>query len=501
MSADRNRHSFMSDPNAIEAMFGRYEVIYQISIETDSYKGILKSDDKNDFWIGQTGPDFFRAFPQRAAKCIFKDDRERILFYLEKETLLENMKKDNYFSVLFRTHTKTGVEYRLIRAARIEMREKQYVVLEIREVDEMIQREMQHLREHEMMLAKESTHMTALMDRAVSYAEANLTENKLLSRYLDKEKVASNDVSFDYPPEYENTFNEFYAWFADNYVVGNEKQYREINNADHLIKCYNNGMNRISLSFTIRDDYGGEQLINKIMFLYQVKSKDDVYAFCVTYDSTQKMNMERENEELRKTLTLNRVQELTSQMQPHFLYNALGSIQQLILKDPEYAYSMLDDFTLYLRSCVRALSKGDPISFEEELRNIEAYTNIEKMRFGDKLKIRYEIRPKHFKVLPLSIQPIVENAIRHGIYQRGEKGGTVLIRTGETPKEFVIEIADDGIGFDVEKYEAELQKGKDSSGLSNIGFRLEKVIGAKVEVRSRIGEGTKVKIIIPKEIS
>ena len=109
MSADRNRHSFMSDPNAIEAMFGKYEVIYQISIETDSYKGILKSDDKKDFWIGQTGPDFFRVFSQRAADHIFRDDRER---------MMENLKKYSIGICFLRINHYLQVKYKQVRIKR-----------------------------------------------------------------------------------------------------------------------------------------------------------------------------------------------------------------------------------------------------------------------------------------------------------------------------------------------------------------------------------------------
>ena len=187
-------------------------------------------------------------------------------------------------------------------------------------------------------------------------------------------------------------------------------------------------------------------------------------------------------------------------MHPHFLYNSLGSIQEVILIDPKYASDLLGDFTVHLRSCVRAMSSDDPIRFEEELKNIKAYVNIEKMRFGEKLSIKYDIETTDFNVLPLSIQPLVENAIRHGIYHRGRSGGTVALRTRKGRDEWVVQVEDNGVGFDIEKLTREIRDRKrDSTGLFNIRFRLEKILGATVELDSSIGLGTNVTIKIPKK--
>jgi Putative regulator of cell autolysis len=196
---------------------------------------------------------------------------------------------------------------------------------------------------------------------------------------------------------------------------------------------------------------------------------------------------------------MSRIRNSTSQMQPHFLYNALGSIQEVLQEDPQYASELIEDFTIHLRSCIRAMNSDAPQPFSMELDNIRAYVNIERMRFGEKLKIRYEIETDDFPIVPLSVQPLVENAIRHGIYQKGPAGGTVVLRTRDAGNAWQVEVEDNGVGFDVNAYRREAKSGKrDSTGLKNIIFRLDKVMHAHVDIVSTVGSGTKVTVTIPK---
>lgn len=125
--------------------------------------------------------------------------------------------------------------------------------------------------------------------------------------------------------------------------------------------------------------------------------------------------------------------------------------------------------------------------------------NIEKMRFGKKLKVSYDIEEQDFDIIPLGLQPIVENAIEHGIYERRREGGTVYIKTYSEEKNWVIQIADDGVGFDAEDVWEQIKCGKrDSTGLQNMVLRFEKQMRAKVDIRSEVGVGTKITIYIPK---
>ena len=105
----------------------------------------------------------------------------------------------------------------------------------------------------------------------------------------------------------------------------------------------------------------------------------------------------------------------------------------------------------------------------------------------------------NFSIVPLSVQPVVENAIRHGVYQRGERGGTVLIQTREMEDSWQITVQDTGVGFDVEAFQKNLSNGGDSTGLKNIMFRLSKVMGGTVDITSTKGTGTTVIITVPKE--
>lgn len=190
----------------------------------------------------------------------------------------------------------------------------------------------------------------------------------------------------------------------------------------------------------------------------------------------------------------------SSQMQPHFLYNVLASIQEIIFIDQEYAAKVVGDFTTYLRGAVRAMSNTQLISFEEELKNIRAYVEIEKVRFDDRLSVSYEIDVVDFDVPPLSIQPLVENAIRHGIYERGPAGGSVTIRCFEKDNSWIVQVQDTGMGFDVKDTLSTIQKGNAKpAGLKNLISRLYDTIHATVEFDSRRNVGTIVTVTIPRK--
>lgn len=210
--------------------------------------------------------------------------------------------------------------------------------------------------------------------------------------------------------------------------------------------------------------------------------------------------VQQELKQLEQNLEMMRIKNSTSQMQPHFLYNALSSIREVILIDAQYASNMLYDFTVYLRACIQTMKNGDLISIQQEMENICAYVNIEKMRMGNRLNIIYDQKAEDFKIASLSIQPLVENAIRHGIYRRGKQGGTVRVTTESLFDCNMVTVEDDGVGFDYKKVRDEVARGERKSiGLDNVIFRLTKQLGANVVINSEIGVGTKVEIYIPRE--
>lgn len=210
--------------------------------------------------------------------------------------------------------------------------------------------------------------------------------------------------------------------------------------------------------------------------------------------------LEAELAEVRANLEELKIKNFTSQMQPHFLYNALASIREIVLDDPEYASELLCDFTIHLRACLRSITSDVLIPFSQELENIEAYVRIEKMRFGDRLTIRYECEEQDFSIIPLSIQPLVENAIRHGIYERGKGGGTVIVRTARRENNIEIVVEDNGVGFDYDTIMQKIKDGKrDSTGMFNLIFRFENILNATVQVESRLHIGTRITVLIPNE--
>ena len=229
-----------------------------------------------------------------------------------------------------------------------------------------------------------------------------------------------------------------------------------------------------------------------------------MYGYSVVVDISEyarRQNIIRQEvEQLEHNLEAVRIRNSVSQMQPHFLYNALSSIREVMLQNQKYASDLLYDFTVYLRACIRTMQSGEPITIQQEMENIRSYVNIEKMRMGSRLNIVYELQSEEFKVPPLSIQPIVENAIRHGIYRKGKKGGTVTVKTYTLDEYNKIVIKDDGVGFDYEKIRNEVAEGKrESIGLDNIMFRLKKHHNAKVVIKSKVGVGTQISIWIPRE--
>ncbi|MBQ8451936.1 MAG: histidine kinase [Clostridia bacterium] len=184
---------------------------------------------------------------------------------------------------------------------------------------------------------------------------------------------------------------------------------------------------------------------------------------------------------------------MLSQIKPHFVYNSLSSISTLITIDPQKAQRALDDFTEYLRRNLSSLTETRLISFEDELKHIKTYISLEKMRFGDRINIVYDIQKTDFNVPPLSIQPIVENAIKHGILQK-ISGGTLTIKTYKNDNKFFVEVIDDGVGFDASRISAEQNN---HFGINNIKYRIENMCKGDITIKSEVGKGTQVVVVFP----
>ena len=208
----------------------------------------------------------------------------------------------------------------------------------------------------------------------------------------------------------------------------------------------------------------------------------------------QRSRLETEKNMVEAELKESRISIMLSQIQPHFIYNTLGTIERMCLKDPEKAFDLVRNFSLYLRGNFSEIDSVAPIRFAEELKHVEYYVNIEKVRFPD-MNIEYDIETTEFVLPALSVQPLVENAIKHGL-MRLETGGTVVIHSYETPTHFCVAVKDDGMGFDTD---APIDE-KKHVGLRNIRGRLKAMVNGDLVLESKPGVGTKAVIMIPKEV-
>ena len=186
---------------------------------------------------------------------------------------------------------------------------------------------------------------------------------------------------------------------------------------------------------------------------------------------------------------------ILSQINPHFLYNTLTAIARLCEKDPPMAKETTLNFSAYLRSNMNALNRKTPIAFEKELDHVKKYLAIEQVRYADALKVVYDIQAERFLLPALSLQPLVENAVKHGVGMK-EEGGTITLATRETPDCFLVTVTDDGVGFDPERPK---QDGRTHVGIANVRARPDKMMHASLSLESRMGAGTVATIRIPKE--
>jgi len=195
------------------------------------------------------------------------------------------------------------------------------------------------------------------------------------------------------------------------------------------------------------------------------------------------------------------IKALRAQISPHFVYNALNTISALIRTDPEEARELLQDFADFTRYSFR--TSGMFTSLAEELRNIDRYLTIENARFGGRLEVRMKIAPEVLSVVVpfLIIQPLVENAVKHGLASK-PSGGCVTVIAQDYGTEALISVEDDGIGMDPKRL-SELRSAHRTGahvGLGNINQRMQQVFGGDyaVMVETAPGAGMKVTLRVPK---
>ena len=205
--------------------------------------------------------------------------------------------------------------------------------------------------------------------------------------------------------------------------------------------------------------------------------------------------LETEKLILNNQLTESRVSTMMSQIRPHFIYNTLGSIEQLCELDPPKAGELVHNFAKYLRGNFGELDNPRPILVSQEMEHVHHYISIENVRFPD-MTFSFEMNSTDFHIPALTIQPIVENAIKHGLMKL-QKGGTIKVVSYETDQNYCITVEDDGAGFDT----SVLLDERKHVGIRNIRGRLKAMVNGTLHIESTIGVGTKVLITIPKEVN
>lgn len=216
-----------------------------------------------------------------------------------------------------------------------------------------------------------------------------------------------------------------------------------------------------------------------------------------TRETLRQLKVEESDREilrLQEQLEYEQSNMLLSQIRSHFFYHTLNSLQALIVLQPHSAYKMAGDFSRYLRFNLDSITADDGTgSFKEELRAVRAYADINQLQLGDRLHMVYDIPDVDFEIPLLTIQPIVENAILHGIKPK-VGGGTVSLTLEEQPDAWRVTVADDGAGFDPASAGATR-----SIGLANVHKRMSRVPGCSVHIQSAPGEGTTVVLIYCKK--
>lgn len=186
-----------------------------------------------------------------------------------------------------------------------------------------------------------------------------------------------------------------------------------------------------------------------------------------------------------------RVKNMMNQIHPHFICNTLSSIYVLCMDDPKKAMQVIQDFTDYLRANFTALTATELITFSDELRHTKAYVAVESLRYADKLHVDYDTRHTAFRLPPLVLQPLVENAIKHCL-GKGIGPEHIVVRTWAEKKGAFISIEDDGPGF-----EPNWEEDEQHVGIENVQERLRLMCGGTMEIHSDTSRGTAITIFIP----
>ncbi|MDL2302203.1 histidine kinase [Lachnospiraceae bacterium OttesenSCG-928-D06] len=229
-----------------------------------------------------------------------------------------------------------------------------------------------------------------------------------------------------------------------------------------------------------------EMLVDENIMFAQIASTISHFMLYISIQVQQEMRAVEMETSLRTSIML-------SQIQPHFLYNSLSSIAGLCDVAPHKVKEAIKDFAHYMRGNLEQLKEQRLIPFIDELDHVETYLALEKLRYGERLQVEYEIDVWDFKLPSLTIQPIAENAVKHGVMKK-EGGGNVHISIKRKGDIILITILDNGVGFDPLQINTD---GKSHIGINNVRSRLLSQCGGTLEIESKQNIGTKAIITLP----
>ncbi len=199
--------------------------------------------------------------------------------------------------------------------------------------------------------------------------------------------------------------------------------------------------------------------------------------------------LQKKDEELRDA----QLQTLVNQIRPHFIYNTLATVHVFCRDDPAQAMQLIEHFNDYLHANFTAITAKEPVPFDEELRHTKAYLAVEAALYLDALSVEYLTEVTQFRLPPLTLQPIVENSVKHGI-AKTHRPEHICIRSRRTEDGFEVLVEDDGPGFSAGAAET---GGEGHVGLQNVRERLALLCGGTLNVAPCAGGGTVVTVFVP----
>jgi len=225
-----------------------------------------------------------------------------------------------------------------------------------------------------------------------------------------------------------------------------------------------------------------------------ISSLMDYFVICFFYNDDA-VKQSRTLVDKEKVVSSQRIDIMRSQIQPHFIFNALNTICFLCRKDPELAEKATKNFASYLRMNINSIGNSSMVPFNKELEHVKTYVELEKLRFSDKIEVVFDTEYVDFNIPPLALQPIVENAIKHGF---GKNKTSLLIRISSKLEgnTIVVKVIDNGVGFDINT--VDFGDGT-HIGIQNVKNRMVEIAGGSLEIYSLVGTGTMATFKLPVE--